>query len=65
LIRAHKRSNHEDRFEQMSLQFHQQIRKGFLEIAKSHPERCVVVNAEEEEYQIRDTIIKVIESHLF
>ncbi|AIL13046.1 hypothetical protein IM40_05245 [Candidatus Paracaedimonas acanthamoebae] len=65
LMRAHKRSSHEDRFEKMSLQFHQEIRKGFLEIAKDYPERCVVVNAEEEESQIRDTIIKVILSHLF
>lgn len=65
LMRAHKRSNYEDRFEQMSLQFHKQVRKGFLEIAKDHPERCIIVNAEEEESQIRDTIIKVIQSHLF
>jgi dTMP kinase len=65
LRRAHKRSNQEDRFEQMGLQFHQEIQKGFLEIVKAHPERCVIVNAEEEELQIRDTIVKIVQSHLF
>lgn len=65
LMRAHKRSTLEDRFEQMSLEFHQEIRKGFLEIAKSSVERCIVVNAEMEESQIGDTIVKVIQSRLF
>lgn len=65
LSRAHKRASHEDRFEQMNLQFHHEVRKGFLEIAKKHPERCVVINAEESELRIKDTLLKSIQSHLF
>lgn len=65
LARTQKRSHQEDRFEQMSLKFHQDIRKGFLELAKIHPQRCVIISAEEEELAIKNTITKVIQSHFF
>ena len=35
----------EDRFERKGLAFHQRIRDGFLEIAKSEPQRCHVIDA--------------------
>jgi dTMP kinase len=35
----------EDRFERKGLAFHQRLREGFLEIAKSDPKRCRVVDA--------------------
>lgn len=65
LMRTQKRTNQEDRFEQMSLQFHQDIRNGFWELAKIYPQRCVIVNAEEEESKIKNTISTVIQSYLF
>lgn len=34
-----------DRYERMGLEFHQRLRRGFLETAKAFPERCVVVDA--------------------
>lgn len=34
-----------DRFEAMSLRFHQNLRQEFLEIAKAEPWRCVVIDA--------------------
>ncbi|MGH1457200.1 MAG: dTMP kinase [Alphaproteobacteria bacterium] len=35
----------EDRFERMDLEFHENLRAGFLDIAKQEPMRCSVINA--------------------
>ncbi len=35
----------EDRFERMDLSFHENLRHGYLEIAKQTPSRCVVIDA--------------------
>jgi dTMP kinase len=49
LARAGKRisatNSAEDRFERLGLEFHENMRQGYLEIAKREPERCVVINA--------------------
>ena len=45
LARAHQRRGAEDRFERMGLEFHRQLRDGFLEIAKRQAQRCVVIDA--------------------
>ena len=34
-----------DRYERMGLDFHRRLREGFLEIARSEPGRCVVIDA--------------------
>lgn len=34
-----------DRMEREALEFHQTLRQGFLQVAKSYPERCVVLDA--------------------
>lgn len=45
-----------DRFEGRGLRFHQQLRKGFLEIAQSAPQRCVVINGAGAPAEIADQI---------
>jgi dTMP kinase len=35
----------EDRFERMGRDFHERLRQGFLDIAKSEPDRCKVIDA--------------------
>lgn len=40
-----REGNDEQRFENMDLTFHENLRKGFLEIANQNPQRCVVINA--------------------
>ncbi|HKS89957.1 MAG TPA: dTMP kinase, partial [Stellaceae bacterium] len=45
LARAGRRSTIADRFEQLARDFHQRLRDGFLEIARSDPGRCVVIDA--------------------
>ena len=45
--RAMARGGDEQRFENMAMDFHERVRQGFLKIAQTHPERCVVINAEQ------------------
>lgn len=45
LKRAGTRADNETRFEGMELEFHQQVRSGFLAIARNDPARCYVVDA--------------------
>lgn len=45
LRRAAGRGGGEARFEAKGIEFHQRLRQGFLDIAKSEPNRCVVVDA--------------------
>ncbi|MFC7050698.1 dTMP kinase [Emcibacter nanhaiensis] len=40
------RSTREDRYERMGEEFHQTLRKSFLDIAKKNPDRIVVIEAE-------------------
>ena len=45
LARAGKRSGNETRFENMHRDFHEQVRAGFLALAKAEPWRCAVIDA--------------------
>jgi dTMP kinase len=40
-----RKSAVEDRFERFGLAFHERLRNAYLEIARAHPERCVIVDA--------------------
>lgn len=44
LARAAARSGTETRYETMDVELHRRIRAGFLEIARSEPERCVLLD---------------------
>jgi dTMP kinase len=45
LERAHRRAGAELRFESKGIEFHKRLREAFLEIARSEPDRCVLVDA--------------------
>jgi dTMP kinase len=45
LRRAGRRAGVENRYEQMTLDFHERLRAGFLSIARAEPQRCAVINA--------------------
>lgn len=49
LARAAGRSTGEDRYERMDEAFHERLRQGFLEIARSEPGRCVVIDADRDQ----------------
>lgn len=53
-----------DRFEEEDAELHERRRQAFLEIAKSAPERCVVINADQEEEVVASEIWRAVQSRL-
>jgi dTMP kinase len=45
LHRAQRRAGPENRYEQMTVDFHERLRAGFLAIARGDPQRCIVIDA--------------------
>ena len=52
----------EIRFENKALQWHEKLRRGYLEIAENETERCVVLNADKTVAKLHDDIVAVIEA---
>lgn len=49
-------THHADRFESETLEFHKQLRKGFLQLAHQHQDRIVVISALGDEASIENEI---------
>jgi len=49
-----------DRFEKEELDWHKKLREGFLAIAKSNPDRCVVISAAQSEDQLEAAIWEAV-----
>ena len=62
LKRSLDRSDKENRFESYNIDFHNNIRSAFLEIAKKNKDRCIVVDAALNEQEINNLIITVIDN---
>ena len=62
LKRSLDRYNKENRFESYNIDFHNNIRSAFLEIAKKNKDRCIVVDAALNEQEINNLIITVIDN---
>jgi len=68
LMRAGKRmegdndGSTEDRFERMKIEFHENLRRGYLTIAEQNPERCVVINALQSIESVHSDILSAINS---
>lgn len=45
LARATAAARGEDRYERMGRDFHERLRRGYLEIARGNPARCVIIDA--------------------
>ena len=52
------------RFEGRELAFHNNLRRGFLEIAKAEPERCVVLDADKSIEALHQDIVGVVSQRL-
>ncbi|MBR1904620.1 MAG: dTMP kinase [Alphaproteobacteria bacterium] len=61
LLKAEQMAVKELRFESRQIEFHNNLRRGFLEIAKREPERCVVLNADTTVEELHRQIVQVIE----
>ena len=51
-----------DRLEQEGIEFHKKLRKGYLELAKSFPERIKVVNANLPIEEVFAQVLKILEN---
>lgn len=60
--KAEKMAIKELRFESRALEFHENLRRGFLDIARREPERCVVVNADTDIETLHQEIVHIIQS---
>ena len=60
LSRTQGRDHNEDRFERMEIEFHERMREGFLEIAKQNPERCVVINADQDIDKVQEDMRAIL-----
>ncbi len=54
----------EDRYERMSLEFHERLRAGFLDIAEREPERCAVLDAADGIEQVQKRIQALVRDRL-
>ncbi|NLD91996.1 MAG: dTMP kinase [Fibrobacter sp.] len=63
-VRMAKINKAKDRLEQNSAEFFQKIRDGFLNMAKSSPERIKLINAEQSIEQISEEVINLIQKHI-
>ncbi|HJN25748.1 MAG TPA: dTMP kinase [Rhodospirillales bacterium] len=64
LKRAGSRGEGEDRYERMGHDFHERLRKGFLEISREEPDRCAVVDASGSIDQVSAAIRSIVSSRL-
>ena len=62
--RAHADGHEKDRFETMSLIFHQNLRQEFLEIAEAEPWRCAVIDASRPPDKVAEDIWSVASQRL-
>jgi dTMP kinase len=64
LKRAGERKGDETRFENMEMEFHQQVRAGFLQLAKQYPARCTLVKADQDKNKLHREIIALVNQRL-
>lgn len=64
LARAAARRGTETRYESLPLDFHERVHQGFLEIAKSEPGRCAVIDASRDIETISAAIARVVAERL-
>jgi dTMP kinase len=62
--RERRGSSEPDRFEAENAEFHQQLRKGFLDIATNEPDRCVVIDASPAREEVADAVWTTVQSRL-
>jgi len=60
-LKRNRKASKEDRFELETVEFHNRVRKGFLQIASEEPERIKVIDASRNPDEISEEIIKIIE----
>jgi len=60
LSRVKKRKSGIQKYEKMNINFHKKIRNGFLTIAKKNKKRYYIINADQNQLELNNKILKVI-----
>jgi len=55
-----RQGNTETRFEEMDVAFHERMRKSFLDIARRHPDRCLVIDADRPEEAVAEDVFAAV-----
>ena len=58
------RTSLESRFERETLEFHQKVRDGYLELARNDPQRFRIIDAAQGQGAVAEAIVKVLEAFL-
>lgn len=64
LKRAGRRGGVGDTFETKAIEFHEKLRKGYLDIAAQNPARCVVIDATQNINTIAQQILERVKQHV-
>lgn len=64
LARAAGRCGSETRFERMDPAFHERLRQGFIDIARSAPGRCVVIDAQADANAVQQAMLNAVSERL-
>jgi dTMP kinase len=64
MARAAARTGSETRFEKMGREFHERLRRGFLEIAAGEPDRCVLIDAQTSPDEVHRAILGALRARL-
>ncbi len=64
LARAASRRSGGGRFEALEPEFHERLRRGFLEIAAAEPERCRVIDASLPQEEVAEAVRQAVREHL-
>lgn len=59
-LARHQSASGQDRYERMGRGFHEQVRAGFLEIARRAPKRCHVIDAARAEDAVARAVLEVV-----
>ena len=59
-----KNEKGKERYEKRSIEFHNKVRSGYLEIARTEPNRIHVLDATKPSHILSDTILEIVLTHL-
>ena len=62
LERAKSRGQGQDRYESMTADFHDRLRRGFLSIAAAEPGRCRLIDASQAPEQVHRSVVQLVET---
>lgn len=64
LARVQNRESDENRFESKGMTFHQQVRQGYLDLAKKDSNRFIIIDASQDENQVHKDIVSALNLRL-